>query len=157
MSRSVVPDILEVLEPWLCDRIQEWKDQTPPESSPTLPYTSGGKVNVRALVAALGLGAHQAQHFFRHTILRTAVNSVAEEQGLLPIGSQADVEEEDTMAGKIVANRLRQVQARNSELSKVVAEQAAALERLRLENVSLREQLRLLSQTGQILRTEDLR
>ena len=54
-NRSVVPDILNVLEPWLEAREAEWKKR----GTPTLPLTKDGKVNVRAITHALGLKESQ--------------------------------------------------------------------------------------------------
>ena len=150
MSRPVAPEILAILDPWLETRIAEWNALPPGERRPTLPEAKG-KVNVRALVAELGLPAGQAQHFFRHVVLRIPINAVAKEQGLLPIGAFAD--EETSEADKAVVARLKQAKSRNDDLSKAVAEQAATIESQRREIVSLREQLRLLEQTGQVVRT----
>ena len=150
MSRSIVPDILAALEPWLEARITDWKAQPEASRRPTLPEAKG-KVNVRGIVEALDLPTTHAQHFFRHAALRAAVNAVAKEQGLLPIGAFAD--EETSEADKAVVARLKQAKTRNDDLSKAVAEQAATIESQRREIVALREQLRLLEQTGQVVRT----
>lgn len=157
MTRSVVPGILEKLEPWLEERIRAWVDQPPVARAPTLPATVDGKVNVRALVEALGLPGHQAQHFFRHPPLRAAVNAVATEQGLLPIGARADRDGSDQTMDDAALARLRRAEGRASDLAKMVAEQAATIARLRDELASLKEQRVLLEQTGQILRTGPVR
>lgn len=150
MTKSVAPDILAVLEPWLAGRIEEWQAQPEETREPTLPATRDGKINVRGVARALGLRPSQEQHLFRHAELRTALNVVAAEQGLKPIGSQSEADEMD----KAVAGRLRQVQARSGDLMKIVAEQAAVIERQRREIDAYRAQLGLLEEGGQMLRTE---
>jgi hypothetical protein len=155
MSRSVLPDLLAALEPWLEARIQEWSAQPAGARVPSLPEAKG-KANVRGIVKALGLPASNAQHFFRSPELRSAVNAVALEQGLLPVGAFAE-NEDASEADKAVIARLKQAQTRNNDLGKAVAEQAATIERLRRENTGLREQLRMLEETGQVVRTGDLR
>lgn len=99
---------------------------------------------------SLGLKPSQEQHLFRSTELRVALDAVAVEQGLAPVGTRPEADEID----KAVADRLRQVQARSGELSKVVAEQAATIERQRREIRRYRAQLGLLETTGQVLRAE---
>ena len=138
------------MEPWLAGRIEAWQSQVAADREPTLPSTRDGKVNVRGVAQALGLKPSQEQHFFRHAELRTALNAVAGEQGLKAIGSHAEADEMD----KVVAARLKQVQARSNDLSKVVAEQAATIERQRREIQGYRAQLGLLEEVGQTLRTD---
>ncbi|AMB44057.1 hypothetical protein [Methylobacterium sp. AMS5] len=150
MSKSVVPEILGQLEPWLAERIEAWKNQPADGREATLPATPDGKVNVRGVARALSLRPSQEQHLFRNAELRTAINAVAAEQGLKPVGARADADPLD----KVVVDRLKKVQARSGELAKIVAEQAATIERQRNEIRSYREQLSLLAETGQILRTE---
>lgn len=150
MSQTVVPEILAKMEPWLAGCIEEWQAQPVEGREPTLPATRDGKVNVRGVARALGLKPSQEQHLFRHAELRAALDAVAIEQGLKPVGMRPEADEID----KAVAARLKQVQARGNELSKVVAEQAATIERQRREIRGYRAQLGLLETTGQLLRTE---
>ncbi len=146
MSRSVVPDILAKLEAWLDDRLRQWEEQQGLDRAPTLPMTPDGKVNVRSIVATLGLPIHNEQHFYRHQELRSAVNAAAAAQGLKPIGARGSADE------PAVANRLKQIEQQNSELGQLVAEQAATIEWQRSQITSLREQLRILEETGQTIR-----
>ena len=150
MSRTVVPDILALLEPWLASRIEAWQAQDTDGREATLPATRDGKLNVRGVAREVGLRPSQEQHLFRHPELRTILNVIAAEQGLKPIGSKPEADELD----KEVAGRLRQIQARSSDLAKVVAEQAATIERQRGEIRAYRAQLGLLEERGQVLRTE---
>ncbi|MDV3251128.1 hypothetical protein DevBK_07295 [Devosia sp. BK] len=146
MSRSVVPDILSRLEPLLEDKVRAWEANG--RATPSLPYTSDGKVNVRGLVKLLGLPVQQEQHFFKKAEIRSVVNAVAQEQGLKPIGARGDQDDVDAVVG----NRMKLEARRHSELGKLVAEQAATIEWQRREIASLREQLRIVEETGQTVR-----
>ena len=48
---------------------------------------------------------------------------------------------------------MRRTEVRSGELSKTVAEQASVIEKQRRTIESLREQLRMFEETGQVLRT----
>ncbi|MBR0688537.1 hypothetical protein JQ594_21605 [Bradyrhizobium manausense] len=148
MPQSIVPEFLKDLEFYLDRQARDWLAQTG-ERTPTLPATVDGKVNVRALVAALGRPQSQEQHIFRKAELKSAVNAVAVEQGLKPIGNRLPSEELD----KAVADRMRRTDMRSSEVSKLAAEQAAVIVKQRRTIESLREQLRMFEETGQVLRT----
>ncbi|MEH3119629.1 MAG: hypothetical protein PGN25_19115 [Methylorubrum populi] len=117
MSKSVLPEIRAAMEPWLAACIVAWQAQPVATREPTLPTTRDGKVNVKGVGRALGLRESQVQHLFRYAELRAALNAVAVEQGLKPIGTRSEADEVD----KAVAARLKQVEARSGELSKVVA------------------------------------
>ena len=82
---SIVPEILEKLEPWLEARMGEFESQLETRREPSLPSTVEGKINVRELTLALGLKRSQEQHFFNHNELRTLVNAAAQAQGLAPL------------------------------------------------------------------------
>jgi hypothetical protein len=85
---TVVPEILRVLEPFLEARMADYEVQSAPRE-PTLPSNPDGRVNVRALILALGLKLTQEQHFYESPELQRVVNAAAEGQGLAPIGSRA--------------------------------------------------------------------
>ena len=138
--------ILAKLEPWLAQCIETFSSRG--DGEPTLPMTGDGKVNVRGIVKTLGLQVHQEQHFFKNAQIRLAVNAVAEEQGLKPIGSRNEVDEADA----VVAARIKREGKRSSDLSKLVAEQAATIEHQRREIAGLKEHLRIIEETGQIVR-----
>jgi hypothetical protein len=146
MTRSVAPAILAKLEPYLEARATEWVEGGRFET--TLPSTVDGKVNVRAIVKALGLPVQQEQHFFKNASIRSTVNAVAEEQGLKPIGYRNEQDDADA----VVFARMKQVSKRSSDLGQLVAEQAATIEWQRREIASLREQLRIVEETGQMVR-----
>lgn len=147
--KSIIPEILAVLEPYL-ERIDAaWEAQAEDRRRPTLPVTPDGKVNVRQLVRDLGLRETQEQHFFKHPELASLVNALALVQGVKPIGSRAL----EAATDKVVADRLRRVQTQSSDLARILAEKEAVIERQRREILSLREQLRLLEESGMVLRT----
>lgn len=153
MSKSILPELLEELERYLDAQAVAWEQQPEETRSPTLPATTGGKVNVRAITLAIGRPQSQEQHLFNKAELRAAINAVAIEQKLKPIGSQllaADVE-------KAVAAQMRRTNMRSNEMSKLVAEQASVIEKQRRAIEGLREQVRMFEETGQVLRTAAVR
>jgi hypothetical protein len=152
VSKSILPELLEDLERYLDQRAQAWLEQDG-ERMPTLPSTSDGKVNVRAITAALGRPQSQEQHLFKKSELRSAINAVAIEQKLKPIGGRLPSEGLD----KAVADRMRRTDMRSSEMSKLAAEQASVIEKQRRIIESLREQVRMFEETGQVLRTKAAR
>lgn len=149
---TVIPEILGLLEPYLEARLAEYATMPEPRE-PTLPATSEGKVNVRALTLALGLKVTQEQHFYKSPELQRVVNAAAEAQGLAPIGSRAQLNAEDT----VVKAKLDRARAEASDYAKALAEREAVIQRQRLYIASLEEQLRIRNETGMILRTEPIR
>lgn len=152
MSKSLLPELLEALEAYLDERARAWLDQVG-DRQPTLPSTLDGKVNVRAITVALGRPQSQEQHLFKKPELRAAINAVAAEQGLKPIGDRLREQDLD----KEVVAQMRRTNMRSGELSKLVAEQASVIERQRRTIESLREQMRMFEETGQTLRTRPVR
>ncbi|KQQ11831.1 hypothetical protein ASF53_16855 [Methylobacterium sp. Leaf123] len=151
---SVEPVILSVLEPYLEELHRTWNAAG--RTAPTLPATDG-KVNVRAVVRQLirrdgRLRPSHEQHFFDKPALRSAVNAIAAEQGLAPIGSRAPGAEDDALR-----TRLGRVAREASGLRQVLVEREGLIDALRRENHALREQMRLLEETGMVLRRGDLR
>ncbi len=124
-----------------------------PERSPTLPSTVDGKVNVRAITLALGRPQSQEQHFFKKPELRSAINAVAIEQGLKAVGDRHSANAHDATADE----RVRRAKNRSDELARLVAEQALVISEQRKEILSLREQLKLFYEVGQVIRTGLLR
>jgi uncharacterized coiled-coil protein SlyX len=148
MSKSLLPELLEVLERYLDASASAWLAQPDGSRIPTLPATSDGKVNVRAITLAIGRPQSQEQHLFRRPELKAAIDAVAIEQGLKPIGARNQPEDLE----KAVVARMRRTDMRSNELSKMVAEQASVIERQRRTIDSLREQISLFEETGQVLR-----
>lgn len=151
---SIVPKILTLLEPYLERLDVEWEAQPAGlYKRPTLPATDDGKVNVRALTLCLGLRRTQEQHFYRHPELAFAVNALARVQGLKGIGSRVL----DAIADEAVAERIGKIENRNSNLSMMLSEREAIIERQRREIELLREQLRLIESCGMPLRMGEVR
>lgn len=153
MSKSILPELLETLERYLDGRASAWLAQADGSRSPTLPATPDGKVNVRAITLAIGRPQSQEQHLFRRPELKAAIDAVAIEQGLKPIGARNYSEDLE----KAVVARIRRTDMRSNDLSKMVAEQASVIERQRRTIDSLREQISLFEETGQVLRTATVR
>jgi len=153
MSKSILPELLEGLERYLDERASAWLAQPDGSRSPTLPATPDGKVNVRAITLAIGRPQSQEQHLFRRPELKAAIDAVAIEQGLKPIGARNQPEDLE----KAVVARMRRTDMRSNELSKMVAEQASVIERQRRTIDSLREQISLFEETGQVLRIAAVR
>ena len=123
-----------------------------------LPATSDGKVNVAALVRMLGLKAADTQYFHKIDSIKTAVNALAAEQGLAPIGART----EQAAADKKLLNRIAEQGRRareieigaitNASLVEALSEDLrgarAEIVRLRRENTSLRERLALVEDCG---------
>ncbi|WP_128080106.1 hypothetical protein [Roseicella frigidaeris] len=123
-----------------------------------LPATKDGKVNVLALCHTLGLPVADAQHFYKKDSLKAAVNAIAREHRLLPIGARVEA----AVADKIVEDRIAATARRaaedgraateatvaNEALMENLREARAEIARLRLENTALQERLRLLAEQG---------
>lgn len=147
-NKSILPELLPLLETYLDQRMAEWQAQPSEKRTPTLPSTRDGKVNVRDLTLELGLKRHQEQHFFKHAELRAAVNAAADAQGLAQIASRGETDEKDAALGKLIKKRTTDL----SELQKVCAEQAATIEMLRGKLASWEEKFKLRDETGMIFR-----
>jgi hypothetical protein len=119
--------------------------------SPTLPVTSDGKVNVRAVAKAIGLNENQEKYLFEHAELTQLINLVCEGQGVLPIGSRVM----QSAADKALKERLVKQSRAAQESSQAAVEASGALqaaldlvrelsvelEDVRAQNIRLRAQL----------------
>uniref|UniRef100_Q07NR9 Uncharacterized protein n=1 Tax=Rhodopseudomonas palustris (strain BisA53) TaxID=316055 RepID=Q07NR9_RHOP5 len=145
---SIVPTILDKLDPYLDKLAAAWAHQPEHNRLPTLPTTSDGKVNVRALVRELGLKETDEQHFYRKTELSGPVNAIAAEQGLRGIGSR--LREDELFAGvRVIVGRKA---AEMSDLRRTLSEREALISSLRAENAALRAKLALIEATGMLFR-----
>lgn len=151
-QRSITSDLLAALEPWLDAQMAKWLGQPEASRFPTLPVTVDNKVNVREITRALGLAQSKEQHFFKKPELRCAINAAAEQQGLLGIGSRMQME----VAEQAVVDRMDRIQRGAADLSRILAEREALIERQRAEIATLKEQLRLRSEIGMELRIAPL-
>jgi hypothetical protein len=147
---SIAPELKALLEPWLEAKVAAWAAQPEDQRVPNLPTTNDGKVNIRKLIAELKWKPSQAQHIFNHVELRTLVNAAAEVQGLAPIGSRIEADEQDA----IVRNRIARVNSVKNDLAATLAERESVIQLQRLEIQSLRAQLRLRDETGMVLRLD---
>ena len=143
MSKTVVPEILDQLRPWLELRMTEWSSLDPGQRSPTLPHI-GGKLDLRSVLRGAGIKAGHEQHFYRKAELQLEVNAAAERQGLRGINSRGEVKQDE----KIVAERMSKALRDRSEYAKALAEAHALVERQRREIASLKARLQLRSETG---------
>jgi hypothetical protein len=147
MTRAVVFEILEVLEPHL-ERLQSaWAAQPEGDRAPTLPLWRG-KVCVRQIVRDLKLGESDEQFFYDKPELAGLVNAIAAAQGVEPIGSTS---RNDGDAG--VRKRLGRDARAISDLRRSLAEREAAVVALREENARLKARLDLIEETGLVVRT----
>lgn len=152
-AKSIIPEYLERLEPYLELRLGEFERQPEAGRMPTLPATSDGKINVAGLVRELGLKSTAAQHFFSKPELRDAVNVVAEAMGLAPIGSRA-VED---AAADAVRTKLARIGQSEKQTSEGLAEALRRIDVLEAENEALRERVRQLeAQIDDVYRTGDI-
>jgi len=153
MTKSLLPELLALLEPYLEAKAAAWLQQPEEERRPTLPALADDKVNVRGVAEESGIGLEREQHLFKRVELRSAIDAVALQQGLKKIGSRLESEGVE----KAVVDRMRLTQVRANELATLVAEQAATIETQRREIGALREQLRAFEETGQIIRTGEVK
>jgi hypothetical protein len=148
--------ILETLEPLVSEKLEQldalWQAQPEGNRHPTLPVTDDGKINVRRLTALCGLKQSQEQHFYKKPSLAALVNAIAARQGVKTIGSRALSD----VADKAVKDRLIRTQTERDDHARLLAEREALIERQRLQILSLTEQLRLLQETGMVVRTGDV-
>lgn len=134
MSRSIVPDILAVLEPYLDARQAAFDALPEADRAPTLPATNDGKVSVDGIVRDLACNPNWCQHFFKKREILEAVNVVAEGMGLAPIGSRA-AEDDDAAA---VRSRLARVGGAEKKATEDLVEALRRIDALTVENERLR-------------------
>lgn len=149
MPKSISPEILAKLEPYLEQLDQSWEAQPEGLRQPTLPVTVDGKVNVRAIAKAIGLRQSQEQHFFRKRELAAPINALAQIQQVKPIGSRLLSDRHD----KASVDRLARIVTEKNDLARVLAEKEAEIETLREENAMLRSRLTQIESTGTAIRT----
>lgn len=150
MVKNITPEILAKLEPYLEQLDASWEAQPDGLRQPTLPVTVDGKVNVRGIAKAIGLRQSQEQHFFRKPELAAPINSLAQVQGVKPIGSRVLADQHD----KAVADRLARTAMEKNDLARALAEKEAEIESLREENTMLYARLAQIESTGTAIRTD---
>lgn len=148
---SVIPKVVADLTEYL-NNCQAAFDALPIETkTPTLPVTSDGKVNVRAIAKAIRLTDNQEKYLYERPALTDLINLVCEGQGVLPIGSrliqsaadkalkdrlirQSKAAQESSQAAVEASGALQSALDRVQELS-------AELEAVKAQNIRLRAQL----------------
>ncbi|ANB71149.1 hypothetical protein BCh11DRAFT_04145 [Burkholderia sp. Ch1-1] len=143
---SVIPQVLGRLEAYLNDREAEYLAQPVDSRSPTVPATPDGKVNVRAIAAAIGLKTTQEKYLYEREELSQLINLMAEGQGLAPIGSRLL----QAAADKVLKERIVR-QAQNAKLAEQAAVEAQAAQ------AELLEQLQALASENERLRAHNVR
>lgn len=150
---SIIPSVRAKLEQYLEDLETQYQQRPEDDRAATLPATTDGKVNVRAIAQAIALRQTQEKYLFERDELSSLINLVAEGQGLLPIGAR-----NLDMIDKAVRTRLAQqaksaradaqaaVEAKAAEkrLLEEFAAAVAEIETLKSENMRLRSQLELI-------------
>lgn len=150
MPKTITPEILAKLEPYLEQLDQSWEAQPKGLRQPTLPVTVDGKVNVRAVANAINLRQSQEQHFYRKPELAAPINALAQVQGVKPIGSRVLADQHD----KAAADRLARTATEKNDLARSLAEKEAENEALRQENAMLHARLAQIESDGTAIRTE---
>ena len=127
-KRNVEKEILEALDLFV-------------SQDKRFPVTNDGKVNVSGLCKELGLKPSDVQHFHKKDSVKLAVNAIAGEQDILPIGARAISVAED----KAVRERIAKVTSRSKDLGQAAAEQSAAIGAMSETVRHLKEQLVILA------------
>lgn len=161
---SIIPTVKATLEDYL-ERMQAAYLSLPEEKRvPTLPATTDGKVNVRALAQAIDLKQTQEKYLYERQELTSLINLVAEGQGLAPIGSRllidaADKALKDRMArtaqnAKANAQAAVEAQSATAELLEKLKDAVFEIESLKAENMRLRAQLDMIH-SGMLVGVQD--
>ena len=161
---SVIPTVKATLEDYL-ECMQAAYLSLPEEKRvPTLPATTDGKVNVRALAQAIDLKQTQEKYLYERQELTSLINLVAEGQGLAPIGSRllvdaADKALKDRMArtaqnAKANAQAAVEAQSATAELLEKLKDAVFEIESLKAENMRLRAQLDMIH-SGMLVGVQD--
>ena len=156
--------VLEDLEAYLDEREVAYLSQPESHRTPTLPATSDGKVNVRAVAEAIDLKRTQEKYIYDREELYQIINLMAEGQGLLPIGSRLLLEAGDkalkdrmvhqAKSAKDAAQAAVEAQAVHAELLEKLKAAVADVETLQAENIRLHAQLDAIH-AGMFVRIED--
>ena len=161
---SVIPTVKATLEDYL-ERMQAAYLSLPEEKRvPTLPATTDGKVNVRALAQAIDLKQTQEKYLYERQELTSLINLVAEGQGLAPIGSRLLVDAADkalkdrmvrtAQSAKASAQAAVEAQSATAELLEKLKDAVFEIESLKAENMRLRAQLDMIH-SGMLVGVQD--
>jgi hypothetical protein len=150
---SIIPSVRAKLEHYLDGLEEQFQAQPESDRKPTLPSTSDGKVNVRAIAAAIELRQTQEKYLFEREELTSLINLVAEGQGLLPIGARnldaIDKAVRTRMAqqaksARVDAQAAIEAKAAEKSLLEDLAAAVTEIEVLKAENMRLRSQLEMI-------------
>ncbi|WP_370311694.1 hypothetical protein [Sagittula sp.] len=151
--KSVVPELLPLLEMYIDRRAAEWEAMPLFKRRPTLPTTKDGKVNVRQLVRELCLKPSAEQHFFNKRELKDVINLEAENQGVQPIGSRAL----DDEAAEAIKDRFARMSSKGKKANEELVEALRHIDRLTEDNRTLQIEVeRLKAQISSIYQTGEI-
>ena len=161
---SVIPTVKAALEDYL-ERMQAAYLAMPEKQrTPTLPATTDGKVNVRALAQALALKQTQEKYLYERPELTSLINLVAEGQGLMPIGSRLLVDASDktlkerlvrqAQSAKANAQAAVEAQSATAELLEKLKEAVLEIATLKAQNMRLKAQLDMIH-SGMMVGVQD--
>lgn len=147
---------MDALLPYLDEALEAY--QADPESGPTLPKTIDGKVNVEGLVKALIerepelVKRSDTQHFHNRKALKEAVDQVAAQMELAPIGARTRSPEE-----RLADARIKELSATEKRASEDSVSLRRQIEHLTLEVAQITKQrdryksaLRAIYQNGEL-------
>jgi hypothetical protein len=132
IRRNAERELLKVLQPYLDEVVDRYRR----DGTVTLPVTTDGKVNVTGLCRDLGLSTSDVQYFYRKQALADAVNVVAEELGIDPIGSRALADQRDEAAKQEVKAARKDAKQKGEdvvELRRHIDDLTRELERVKRE------------------------
>jgi hypothetical protein len=147
--RDVEGEILGYLQPYLDAVVDRYMR----DGVVTLPATGDGKVSVVGVVRELGLPSSDAQHFHRKPALADAVNLVAEEMGLAPIGSRALADQRDEAAKQEVKAARKDAKQKGDdvvELRQQIDDLTRELERVKRERDRYKAMIEEIYDTGDL-------
>ena len=148
---SVIPQVRERLEHYLNELECRYQGQSEDQRVPTIPATTDGKVNVRAVATAIGLKTTQEKYLYERAELSSLVNLMAEGQGLAPIGARLSQDAADRAVKakalfqaknlRLAAQAAVEAQAQQEELLQVIKDLGRENQRLTAENLRLSARL----------------
>lgn len=149
---SIVPALLAQLEGYLQGKACGSEEV----GAAALPLTLDGKINLTAVAAEMGLSATQRQHLYKPQIA-VVLNEAAARQNAHGIGYRQRRRDpqaaQPDAATSTAVEQIAAAERRASEAMQLLAEREALLLSQRREIASLREQLRLLEETGMVMRS----
>ncbi len=134
---SVIPGIKARLEEWLDQREAAYLAQPEVTRQPTLPATSDGKVNVRAVAQAVDLKPTQEKYLYEREELTLLINCIAQGQGLQTIGSRVNPTDADKAIKQKIILHAKSAQEATQTATEAIAAQQELLDRIRALSIEL--------------------